>query len=79
MVNNRYRSSTQDGRAYREADVGSDHCLCIAVVKMKLNRSTSPKEISTKINPKRLNGVGVKEKFQLELSNRFSSRQCLEA
>ena len=61
LVYNRYRSSIQDVRAFRGTDVGSDHCLCTAVVKMKLYGATSPK-ISTIIKLKRLNGACVKEK-----------------
>ena len=69
-------SSIQDVRAY----VGSDHCLCIAVVTMKLKRATSPNEINTNINPKKLNEACVKKKkIQLELSKGFGPLQFLGA
>ena len=35
-INNKYRSFIQDVRAYRGADIGSDHNLCIAKLKAKL-------------------------------------------
>ena len=79
VVNNRCRSSIQDARAYRGAGVGSDHRLCIAIVKMEFKRVTSLKEMSKKNNSKRLNEASINEQFQLELSKGFSPLQFLEA
>ena len=79
LINNRYQSSHWDVSSYRGADVGSDHCPCIAVVKMKLKRATSPKAISTEIDLERLNEACVKEKLPVELNNRFSPLQFLQA
>ena len=38
IINNRWRRSIQDVRERRGADVGSDHVLIIAKVKLKLRR-----------------------------------------
>jgi len=39
LINGKWRSSLQDVRAYRGADVASDHNLLVAVVSLKLRRA----------------------------------------
>ena len=69
---NRWRTSLHDVRVFRGADVGSDHHLVLAKVRLKLKRHmTSMKK--RPIDCCRLKDRQVEERFQLEISNRFES------
>ena len=46
-IYNRWRSSLQDGWAYRGADVGSDHNLVIGKIHLKLKKATTPEVMKT--------------------------------
>ena len=67
----RWRSTLQDVRAKRGADVGSDHHLLVAQLKLKLAAVRKAK------NPRRRYDVGklkmddLRHEFQLKLQNRF--------
>jgi len=75
-INNKYRSFIQDVRAYRGADIGSDHNLCIAKLKAKLKcRKTN--KIAQKINSQRLRNVDMRQKFGIALQNRFQPLENL--
>jgi hypothetical protein len=69
-----WKRSLLDVRNTRGADVGSDHHLVIAKIKLKI-ASNKHKKMNTKskrINVQKLNIPEVKEEFKLELRNRFS-------
>uniref|UniRef100_A0A0L8G0E8 Endonuclease/exonuclease/phosphatase domain-containing protein n=1 Tax=Octopus bimaculoides TaxID=37653 RepID=A0A0L8G0E8_OCTBM len=75
----RWRSSLQDVRAKREADIGSDHHLVIAKLKVKLStrrRQTNPR---VKLDVQKLKKEESKQSFQLALHNRFQALQTEEA
>jgi hypothetical protein len=69
-INSKFRSSLMDVRAYRGADVGSDHNLCIGQLKLKLKTATK-KQLQLRIDSRRLSNSKVQKEFQLELKNRF--------
>jgi len=73
-ISKRWASSQQDVRAYRGADVGSDHMLLVAQVKLKLKRIVKKQRL---VQPDHNNLKDSKfyKQFQLELSNRFSVLQ----
>ena len=62
-----------DVRAYRAADVESDHNLVVAKVKLKL--ASVGKQKRRRFNYQKLEQKEVKQKFTIELKNRFS---CLQ-
>ena len=70
-INRRFRKSLQDTRVMRSADVGSDHQLILAKVKIKLTRVVKPKSSRTKYCVEKLKDLQIKEEFQLKLANRF--------
>ena len=70
-INRRFRKSLQDTRVMRSADVGSDHQLILAKVKIKLARVVKPKSPRTKYCVGKLKDLKIKEEFQLKLANRF--------
>nr|XP_042902467.1 uncharacterized protein LOC122270164 [Parasteatoda tepidariorum] len=71
-INNKFRSSLRDVRAMRGADVGSDHYLILAILKLKLRKSpkkTGHKRISYDIA--KLKAKECRQEFSIELKNRF--------
>ena len=62
----------QDVRAYRGADVASDHNLAIAKTLLKLNRTGRKVLVVKRYDTSKLNMPETRKKFQVELRNRFS-------
>ena len=76
-INGRYRGSLLDTRAMTSADVGSDHHLVIAKLRLKLTRyRVAGAERRSTYDTVRLKSPTVRKAFVLELKNRF---QCLQA
>ena len=71
IINRRWRSSLQDVRAYRGADVASDHTLVLAVVSLKLRRSKGRQVRQQRLDSGRLNESLTKQAFAVEVKNRF--------
>ena len=74
-INGKFRRSITDVRAYRGADCASDHNLVICTVKLKLSKVKRDRAGVKKYDISRLQHRATKEKFTLELRNRFS---CLQ-
>ena len=71
IINRRWRSSLQNVRAYRGADVASDHTLVLAVVSLKLRRSKGRQARQQRLDSGRLNESLTKQAFAVEVKNRF--------
>ena len=71
-INNRWRSSLQDVRAYRGADVGSDHNLVIGKIHLKLKKATKP-EVKKTYATETLKEQTSSENFCMETRNRFAA------
>ena len=71
-VNTKFKRSVRDTRAYRGADVGSDHNLVITGTKLKLSKVKKTNTTSRKYEISTLNSIDVQKEFVLELRNRFS-------
>ena len=71
IINRRWRSSLQDVRAYRGADVDSDHALVLAVVSLKVRRSKGRQAHQQRLDSDRLNESLTKQAFAVEVKNRF--------
>ena len=72
LVNQKWRRSLFDVRASKGADVGSDHHLAKAVLKLKL-RSDAPASTNrpTRYNLHLLSDVGISKEFSIKVRNRF--------
>ena len=70
MINGKWRRSLQDVRVRRGADVGSDHHLVTANVKLKLMKQATPHRVK-KFDTGKLKDPRKKQEFKLELRNRF--------
>ena len=71
IISRRWRSSLQDVRVKRGADVGSDHHLLMAKVKVRMAKLVKAKSGRARYNINRFKERDVRDSFQLKLSNRF--------
>ena len=77
-INSKFKRSLQDVRTYRGADVGSDHQLVIAKIKLRL-RKTGKQEIKTRrFETSKLRIKDIKRRFTIEVKNKFSVLQDLD-
>ena len=74
-INGKFRNSITDARTYRGADVATDHNLVMCKLKLKLSKVKRDKAGVKKYDTSKLRQRAVREKFTLELRNRFS---CLQ-
>ncbi|XP_065582594.1 uncharacterized protein LOC136041763 [Artemia franciscana] len=74
LINRKWKSSLQDVRAFRAADVASDHALMIARISLKLKAApkTSPKANPAFDSAKR-STPAIRNVFALTLSNKFEA------
>ena len=73
-VNGTFKRSVWDARAFRGADVGSDHNLVDGNIRLRLNRFVRKQgaAIARKYELSKLKVPEIKRKFVLEHKNRFS-------
>ena len=62
----------------RGADVGSDHHLLVATLKLKLKRCHAQQQARTKYNVTHPRDPSVAEAFQINLRNRFQALEDIE-
>src|SRR5258706_200987 len=75
-LSRRWASAMQDVRVYRGADVGSDHYLVVAEMKVKL-KSLANKEVHKILDVEKFKIPEIQQQFNLELQNRFRSLEEL--
>ena len=71
-INNKFRRSMTDTRTYRGADIGSDHNLVLATIKLKLCRIVRPRGMRERYDVNKLRNPEIQKEFVLELRNSFS-------
>lgn len=63
-----------DVRAYRGADIASDHQLVIAKLKIKIARATKQEQsVNRRYNIRRLKDPNTSQQFSIKLKNRFQA------
>ena len=78
-ISKKFRRSLQDVRVMRGADVGSDHQLVVAKLRMKLKRNGDGENCQRfKYNTTVLNDNEIQKEFSITLSNRVQAFQYLE-
>lgn len=78
IVRQRWRSSLQDVRVKRGADIGSDHHLVVAKLKMKLSAKKKQQSTRIKFDVRKLQMEENKNDFHIALQNRFQALQTEE-
>lgn len=70
IINNKWRRiSLKDVRAYRKADINSDHYLVVTAMRLKLKKKQSSQH-TKKMNISKLRYENTVIQFQLELRNK---------
>ncbi|XP_063410454.1 craniofacial development protein 2-like [Mytilus trossulus] len=77
-INGKWRRSLQDVRVRRGADVGSDHHLVTANIKLKLMRASEPCRVQ-RFDTGKLRHIKNNHDFKLELKNRFQLLEQLKS
>jgi hypothetical protein len=80
-IDKRRHSNVLDIRSLRAADCDGDHYLVVAKVMERpaVNKQRSERFHMERFNLKKLNEVGAKEQFHVEISNRFAALEDLDA
>uniref|UniRef100_A0A8W8JAG2 Uncharacterized protein n=1 Tax=Magallana gigas TaxID=29159 RepID=A0A8W8JAG2_MAGGI len=73
MINSKWRHSLQSVRAMRHADIGSDHNLVTAKIRLKLRKANIGTSNSKQFDVTKLKDPVVREEFNITLRNRFSA------
>ena len=74
----RFKSSVRDARSYRGADVGSDHHLSVADIKLKHSRTNGAKNKTKRYDTLKLKLPEYQREFKLELRNQFAVLENLD-
>ena len=78
IIRQRWRTSLQDVRARRGADIGSDHHLVIAKLKVRLSARKRQPNPRVRFNVGKFRNHDVKQDFKISLYNRFEALQTTE-
>jgi hypothetical protein len=81
LVDRRRHSNVLDVRSFRAAECDSDHYLVVAKVRERLavNKQRSHRFHIGRFILKKLNEVGGKEQYSVQVSNRFTALEDLDA
>ena len=79
MIDRRWHSSVLDVRSFRGADCDTDHYLVIAKVRERLavGRQAARSSDRQRFNLRTLNELEVRERYQIEITNRFVALENL--
>ena len=77
-IKHTFRSSLQDVKVYRGADVGSDHHLVVAKIKLKLRKGKFTPNQRPKYNINLLSSKKNREEFAVAVNNRFQALETIE-
>jgi hypothetical protein len=81
LIDRRRNSSILDVRSFRTTDCDTDHYLVVAKIRERIavNKQGSHKFHMERFNLKNFNVVEDKEKYRVEVSNRFAALEDLDA
>jgi hypothetical protein len=75
LIDKRRHSNILDVHSFRGGDCDTDHCLVVAKLRERISLSKRARQNFDleRFDLKKLNDVGVKEKYQAEISNSFAA------
>ena len=75
MIDRRRHSGTLDVQSFRGADCDPDHYLVVAKLRERLavRKQAAQKFEGERFNLRKLKELEVKEKYQIEITNRFAA------
>ena len=74
-ISKKFRSSLQDVRSKRGADAATDHHLVIAKLRLKLKKCKNSTQGQKRFNVALLSSTSFKQKYCIELTNRYQALQ----
>jgi hypothetical protein len=79
LIDRRRHSSILDIRSFRGADSDTDHYLVVAKLRERLavHKQVAQKFEGERFNLRKLKELEVKEKYQIEITNRFAGLENL--
>jgi hypothetical protein len=80
LIDKRRYSNILDVRSFRGADCDTDHYLAVAKLseRISVSKRARQKFDLERVDLKKLGDVEVKEKYQVEISNRFAALESLD-
>jgi hypothetical protein len=80
LIDRRRHSNVLDVRSFRAADCDTDYYLVVAKIRERIavNKQGSHTFNMERFNLKKLNEIEGKEKYRVEVSNRFAALQILD-
>jgi hypothetical protein len=80
LTGKRRHSNVLDVRSFREADCDTDHYLVVAKLRERISVSKRARQNFDleRFDLKRLDDIEVKEKYQVEISNKFAASESLD-
>jgi hypothetical protein len=80
LTDKRQHSKVLDVRSFRGADCDTDHYLVVEKLRERISVSKRARQNSDleRFDLKNVNDVEVKEKYQVEISNRFAALESLD-
>jgi hypothetical protein len=81
LIDRRQHSSVRDVGSFRAENYHTDDCLVVANVRERLavSKQTKHKFYMERFDLKKLNEVEGKEKYRVEMSDRFAASENLDA
>jgi hypothetical protein len=80
LIDKRQHSNILDVQSFRGADCDNDHYLVVAKLRERISVSKQARQnfYLERFDLKKLNDIEVKEKYQVEISNRFATLESLD-
>jgi hypothetical protein len=80
LIDRRQHSTILDVRSFRVADCDTDHYLVVKMIRERLavSKQTTNRVHMERFNLKKLSEVQGKERYRVEISNRFAALENLD-